>query len=110
MQNYLKDDVVLARYPFTNLLNAKVRPAVVVSEQHISEDVFIVPLTSKVVSLLPGEFVLSGWADAGLNVPTAVKRGIYTTNKRLIIKKIGILAISDAQKLENSLMNWLGLL
>ena len=78
MPNYLKNDVVLVRYPFSDLSNFKVRPAIVVNAKHIFQDILIVPLTSKTNSLLPGEFILVEWQAAGLNVPSAVKRGIYT--------------------------------
>lgn len=40
-------------------------------------------------------------------VPTAVKRGLYTVHKSLIVKVIGKLA--DAEVLEQSLRCWLGL-
>lgn len=73
-----------------------------------SEDIFVVPLTSKTVSILPGEFVLENWRDAGLNVTTAVKRGIYTINKRFVIKRVGNLSASDSKSLESSLREWLG--
>ncbi len=109
MPNYSKNDVVLVRYPFADLSDSKVRPAVVVSTLHISEDIFVVPLTSKTMSLLPGEFVLIDWKDAGLNVSTAIKRGIYTVNKSFIIKKVGKLSTSDSKSLESSLHKWLGI-
>ncbi|MEK7275142.1 MAG: type II toxin-antitoxin system PemK/MazF family toxin [Candidatus Desantisbacteria bacterium] len=109
MHNYSKGDVILVHYPFVDLSISKVRPAVVVSAPHISEDVFVVPLTSKITFLLPGEFVLTHWVVAGLNVTTAVKRGIYTVNSSLIIKKVGNLSALDAESLENSLCEWLGL-
>lgn len=85
------------------------RPAVVVSASHPSQDILITPFTSKTGSLLEGEFVLSEWAAAGLNVATAVKRGVYTVHKRLVIKMTGQLANVDADKLEQSLRDWLGL-
>jgi len=66
-------------------------------------------LTSKTISLLPGEFALADWADAGLNVATAVKRGIYTASRRLIIKNVGKLSAPDAKCLESSLREWLGI-
>jgi mRNA interferase MazF len=68
-----------------------------------------VPLTSKTGSLLDGEFVLDDWAAAGLNVVTAVKRGIYTVNRSLVIKNVGKLGDVDIEKLEQSLRTWLGL-
>ena len=59
MPSYSKNDVVLVRYPFSDLTAVKVRPAVVVSEPHVSEDKVIVPLTSRTSALLPGEFVMA---------------------------------------------------
>ena len=109
MPNYLKNDIVLVRYPFSDLSNSKVRPAVIVSTASTSQDVIIVPLTSKTTRLLSGEFVLLDWLKEGLNVPTAAKRGLYTVEKKLVIKVIGKLSKADAQKLESSLRSWLGL-
>lgn len=53
------------------------------------------PLTSRTEDLRPGEFVLTGWADAGLNVPSAVKRGLYTVHSQLVLKRLGRLPQSD---------------
>lgn len=108
MQNYSKNDVILVRYPFADLSSSKVRPAVVISTPHISDDIFVMPLTSKTASLLPGEFVLTDWNSVGLNVVTAVKRGIYTVHRSLVIKGVGKLSSSDSKRVESSLHNWLG--
>ncbi|MFN9397412.1 MAG: type II toxin-antitoxin system PemK/MazF family toxin [Pseudanabaena sp.] len=109
MPNYSKNIVILVRYPFSDLSNAKVRPAVIVNTPHSSQDILIVPLTSKTGSLLDGVFVLSDWAAVGLNVVTAVKRGIYTVNRSLVIKTVGKLADVDIERLEQALRIWLGL-
>lgn len=76
MPSYSKHDIILVRYPFSDLSSSKVRSAVAVSTAHPSQDIIITPLTSKTSSLMEGEFMLSEWAGAGLNVATAVKRGI----------------------------------
>ncbi len=68
MPNYSKNEIILVRYPFSDLSSSKVRPAVVVSTPHPSQDILIVPLTSRTASLLDGEFLLSDWSAAGLNV------------------------------------------
>jgi mRNA interferase MazF len=109
MPNYSKNEVILVRYPFSNLSGSKVRPAIVVNDAHPSQDVIIVPLTSKAAHLLAGEFVLSDWKAAGLNVASAVKRGVYTVHQSLITKSIGKLSDPDAASLEISLRDWLGL-
>lgn len=60
MANSLKNDVILVRYPFSDLSASKIRPAVAVNALHVSQDLFIVPLTSRTASLLPGEFYYRG--------------------------------------------------
>jgi len=109
MPSYSKNEVILVRYPFSNLSGSKVRPAVVVNDTHPSQDVIIMPLTSRVSPLLAGEFVLADWKTAGLNVRSAAKRGLYTVHQSLVMKSIGKLSDIDAGSLDNSLRDWLGL-
>lgn len=99
----------MVRYPFSDLSSSKVRPAIVVNAPHSSQDILIVPLTSKTTSLLAGEFILSDWSQAGLNVETAVKRGLYTVQQNLVVKLVGKLTDSDAIQLEQALKAWLGI-
>jgi len=109
MPRFLTPDVILIRYPFSDLSASKVRPAVVVNAPHLSHDLLIVPLTSRTTGLLAGEFVLSAWPEAGLNLPTAVKRGLYTIEETLTLKHLGHLNQTDTVQLEQSLRAWLGL-
>lgn len=109
MPSYSKHDIILVRYPFSDLSNSKVRPAVVISAPHPSQDILITPLTSKIGSLLEGEFALSEWSAAGLNVATAIKRGVYTVHENLVLKVIGQLLTVDSERLDKSLQSWLGL-
>ena len=110
MPNFSKPEVVLVRYPFSDLTSSKVRPAVVVNAPHSSQDLFVVALTSKTSNLLAGEFILTDWKKSGLNVETAVKRGIFTIKETLVRKRVGKLEDADAKQLENSLRTWLDLL
>jgi mRNA interferase MazF len=108
--NYSKGEIILLPYPFTDLTTRKVRPAVVVSsEKGKYEDIFVIPLTSRVHNLSEGEFVLENWQEAGLNVPTAIKRGCILVDAGLIIKKIGNLTEKDLLLVNNALKIWLGL-
>jgi mRNA interferase MazF len=109
MPSFSKNEVVLVRYPFSDLTAAKVRPAAVVSTTHPLDDYLIVPLTSKTGDLRPGEFVLTNWRVAGLNLQSAVKRGVYTIHGTLVLKSVGQLSPHDAEQLDQSLRLWLGL-
>ncbi len=106
--SYSKHDVILVKYPFSDLSTTKVRPAIIVSASHPSQDYFIVPLSSRTQNLQRGEFILANWQSAGLNVESSVKRGIFTIKETLIIKKIGILNSEDVKNLKNALREWLG--
>ena len=106
MPSCSKNEVILVRYPFSDLTAAKVRPAIVVGLLDRSQDYLIVPLTSRTSPLAPGEFVLDDWGVAGLNVPSVVKRGVYTIHSTLIIKSLGNLSQTDARQVENSLRLW----
>ncbi len=109
MPGFSKNDVILVRYPFSDLTAAKIRPAIVVSLGHLDEDYLIVPLTSRTGNLRAGEFVLADWQAAGLNLPSAVKRGIYTVHGSLVLKSVGRLSARDQEHVEQALRQWLGL-
>lgn len=109
MPSFSKHEVVLVRYPFSDLTGTTVRPAVIIGAPHVSNDVFIVPPTSKIFSLLQGEFLLADWKGAGLNVPSAVKRGVYTVHESLVVKKVGQISGADIVSLDTSLRSWLDL-
>ena len=88
MPSFSRNDVILVAYPFSDRTGVKVRPAVVVSGEHRSQDIFVVPLTSKTDRLLEGEFSLADWQGAGLNVASVVKRGLYTIHESLVRLKL----------------------
>jgi mRNA interferase MazF len=69
----------------------------------------IVPLTSRITALLPGEFLLADWQPAGLNIASAVKRGLYTIQAQLCLKSVGHMTSHDLKQLDRSLRQWLGL-
>lgn len=106
MNSFSINDVILIRYPFTDL---KVRPAIVVSTFADSGDIIIVPLTSKTDALLDGEFILKHWEKSGLNIESTVKRGIITIDSQLVLKTIGTLHYSDITALNKSIKLWLNI-
>ena len=104
-----RSDVVLVAYPFSDRTGLKVRPAVVVSGPHRSHDVFVVPLTSRLDRMSEGEFPLENWQAAGLNMASAVKRGLFTIHESLVLKQVGKLTPVDVLRMDNSLKRWLSL-
>lgn len=109
MPSFSRNDVILVAYPFSDRTGVKVRPAIVVSGEHRSRDIFVVPLTSKTDRISDGEFSLGDWQGAGLNVASVVKRGVYTIHESLVIKMVGRLGADDASRINASLRQWLNL-
>ena len=107
--SYNRGDVVLAILPFSDLTGMKQRPAVVINAPHPSVDLLLLPLTSQLEPLQPGEFALADWKEAGLLFLSAIKRGLFTLDKARINRCLGHLGYSDEQSLDRALRFWLGL-
>ncbi len=89
-------DVVLVRFPFTNLAATKQRPAVIVSDANFPRDygdLILIPLTG--VPQQDPTLELHDWRSAGLIKPTWVKPIIATINGRLVVKVMGKLQGAD---------------
>ena len=109
MPSYSRSEVVLIQFPFSDQTKAKTRPAAVVNASHSSQDILVVALTSKTLNLRAGEFVLSDWSSAGLNIESAVKRSVFTVHEKLVLRSLGNLSKRDMIELDQSLKFWLGL-
>ena len=107
-------DIVLVRFPFTDLTADKKRPAVVLSPRVYADrfgDVVLMPLTSQAdqeVSL-----ALSQWKASGLLKPTWVKPVIGTVSMRLVERHLGRLTDPDEQCIRAALaiflaIRWIG--
>lgn len=62
------------------------------------------------MNLLPSKFVFKNWEQSGINVASAVKRGLYTIHQNLILKKVGHFTQKDRPTLILFLRNWLNLM
>jgi mRNA interferase MazF len=96
MTAYDVGDVVLVRFPFTDLTSDKKRPAVVLSPVEYSTDfgdIVLMPLTSQPDR--ESAFALSQWKGAGLLKPTWVKPLVGTLSVRLVLRRLGGLQKDD---------------
>ena len=91
-------DVLLIRFPFTDLSSSKKRPAVAISTADFAlkyGDMVVLALTSR-----PQEdaFRLEDWREAGLLKPTWVKPLIGTISLSLAEASLGTLSSRDKQR------------
>ncbi len=108
MTTFNPGDVVLVRFPFTDLSQSKKRPAVVVSPveyQSMMGDLVLVPLTSQQVdwSVQAQGLALHFWKPAGLLKPTWAKPLLATISKAFILKRLGKIHEQDAATISKAL-------
>lgn len=93
-------DVVLVRFPFTEVATTKKRPALLIAEatrgrRHRLATVAMI--TSQVEGIrLPGDVSITGWERAGLLHPSLLRLAkIATVDGALVERSIGRLATED---------------
>jgi mRNA interferase MazF len=105
-------DVVLVRFPFTNLQATKKRPAVVISRKTYQQnrpDVILMAITSQIRQpLATGEAILQDWQAAGLAKPSVLKPLIATLEQSQIVKGLGQLSAMDKENLRTVIQTIVG--
>ena len=104
---FLRGDVVLVPFPFSNLTTTKVRPAVVVSGalyQSTEPDLLLAAITSNLAAATgPCDNIVLDWQTAGLRFPSALKPVLFTLAPTRIIHPIGALTPADLAQVEQRL-------
>lgn len=106
MTTYKTSDVVLVKFPFTDLVEQKKRPALVLNT--VKEKGFILyticMIASKVnLPLFEGDNKLKDWKDAGLLHPSIARLSkLVTIEGSLIEKKLGSIRKEDKQGIKES--------
>ena|SRR3989344_8980487 len=93
-------EIVLIKFPFTDLESTKKRPALVVQHTKLSPKIqmcIVAMVTSKIDGLkFPGDVLLKEWKNAGLLNPSIVRLSkLVTVDFPLIDQKLGSLGKSD---------------
>ncbi|MHC4197452.1 MAG: type II toxin-antitoxin system PemK/MazF family toxin [Planctomycetota bacterium] len=112
-----RGDVVLIRFPFTDLSSTKVRPALIISNENYNskqDDVVLLLITSNVSRVSPDDGILDSndteFKDTGLKQTSAFRVGkIQTLNKKLINSRLGLVGSNTLSKIEVRLRNLLQL-
>lgn len=97
-------DIVLVRFPFTDLSTTKKRPALVLSPAGFTVrqgDVVVLAMTSQ--PQREAKLRLSRWQSAGLPKPTWLKPVVGTLATTLILRRLGRLHPADRPKVRHAL-------
>ncbi len=105
-----KGDIVLAEFPFTDLSQKKLRPALVLWASSTIDEITICFISSQnVTSLSLDEFALNAsdpeFSSTGLRVSSKVRvTRIVSLEKRLILRRLGELGSQQMQQLNATLI------
>ena len=102
MAGFVKGDVVVVPFPFSDLTNAKRRPALVVARLD-GDDVILTQVTSQAVKdRYAVELKDSDFADGSLNLTSNVRPNrIFTADTRIILYRVGSLKPSKLTEVVN---------
>lgn len=96
-------DIILIKFPFTDLTNTKLRPSVVLS--NLSSDLVLSFITSQIKNQEENDLILEPSEENGLKVSSILKLcKIATLDKSLAIGKIGSLSNEDIEKVKINLI------
>ncbi len=91
---YRPGDVLLLKFPFTNGIGVKRRPALVLADVG-DADIIVARVTSQRVTS-PYDVTVSEWQQAGLLLPSVVRvHKVATVSKELVDRSLGRLSQGD---------------
>jgi mRNA interferase MazF len=107
-------DVVIVPFPFTDQQAVKRRPALVISErrsfnqsQRRSVMAMITTATHPSWAL---DVPIQDLQPTGLNVASIVRMKLFTLEHKLVIRKIGVLALGDQSRVSDALRSLMKLM
>lgn len=112
---FKRGTIVLVPFPFTDLSDEKVRPAVIISAKLRGDDVVVAFISSqRRIRLEPTDLALTsnnpGFQKSGLKTDSIIRLGkIATLDKKLILGELGQLDFNLQQQLSRKLKLLLGL-
>ncbi|MBM4244303.1 MAG: type II toxin-antitoxin system PemK/MazF family toxin [Deltaproteobacteria bacterium] len=106
-----RGEIVLVRFVFADEGGAKRRPALVLSTDEYNSgraDVIVAALTSNVSRLLPGDYLIVRWQDAGLPKPSVATAIVRTIKASMVERPLGKLDRRDMARFSDGLKPLLG--
>ena len=98
-------DILLVKFPFSDLENSKKRPALFICQNSASEKVTVVTIamiTSRMEGLkFPGDCQVKDWQACGLLHPSLIRLAkIAAIDKELVDKNLGQLSAKDLKSVK----------
>jgi mRNA interferase MazF len=104
-----KGDIILVPFPFTDLSEQKVRPAIILSDANKREDVVVAFISSNKSNRqyfydIPFKSSHSQFKKTGLKVDSIIKVDkIATLDKKIVLGKLGVIPVDIQTVINNKL-------
>ncbi len=106
---YKKWDIILVRFPFTDLTTSKKRPALVISpdKYNTGPDILISFITSKLDrEKRIGDYKIARWEESKLPKPSLIRMKFATIDQTIVIKKLGRLSEFDISEFQEEIVRF----
>ena len=106
MEEFVKGDIVVLPFPFSDLSNSKKRPAFVVAKLKSDDDLILCQITSQ-ARFDDYSIVLSNadFKKGSLNLSSMIRPNrLFTADKSIILYKVGFLKEEKIKEVENELI------
>lgn len=106
-----RGDVILIEVVFSSGVEAKLRPALVISTSDYNKnrgEVIVSGITSNTKRLHDGDTLITQWEKSGLKFPSLATAIIQTVKKDRLRKRLGRLEKKDLQKVELNISKVIG--
>jgi len=106
LKTYKPFDIIVVPFPFSDLLEQKKRPALVLSSEEFNNDSLhlVTAMITSAKSVWPFDTRINVIKNTGLSVPCLVRLKFYTVDQNRVIKTIGRLGKCDRTAFKANLM------
>lgn len=104
--NYRRGEIVLVKLVFASETGSKRRPVLLLSSDEYMEgrqEAIVSAITSNSRRLLPGDYMMNDWEEAGLIFPSVNTGIVRTIKQNMIERKMGVVSQRDLIEIESNL-------
>lgn len=111
MRNYYKPapgEIILIRFPFTDLSSNKVRPALIISAKD-DQDILVAPI-STTVNMGRDDLPINKKDFIGKPLPIASclrYKKLFTLNRKLILKNVSAVSVATFKKIQQKIVRFI---
>ena len=105
MDRFVKGDIVVLPFPFSDLSSAKKRPAIIIATLE-TEDIILCPITStKRNDRYDVDINTNHFKEGNLKNASSIRPNrLFTADKKIILYKAGAIKMSKLKEVENKIV------